>query len=238
MQAMGDINNAHAPTFKFPHDAVQAFHFAVAQRGGRFIHNDELRVQGQCAGDLHHLPLRHAQAGNRRGRRDIQLQIVQHHLRLLVHGLRIDNHITFTRLAPEKHIFRNGHVGQQIKFLIDGNNAFVLPLNRRVLHRQRFAIEPDVPTGLRLRPCQRFQQRGLPRAVLAKQRMNLPVPTVSCTLLNAQTPEKLFARSVTFSKGCNIGLPLMRAAAATAAPGKSVTGFADTLGLLQVLFGD
>ena len=40
VQTVGNVNNAHAAVFKLPHHAVQAFHLAVAQRGGRFVHND------------------------------------------------------------------------------------------------------------------------------------------------------------------------------------------------------
>ena len=173
VQAVGDIDNAHATVFKLAHHAVQAFHLAVAQRGGGFVHNDEPGVEGQRPGDLHHLLLGHAQAGDRGGRRNVQLQIVENDLRLLIDRLFVDDQITFTRLAPEKHVFRDGHVGQQVEFLIDGDNALVLPFHRGVVHRQRFAVEPDLPAGLRLRPRERLQQRGFTRPVFPQQSVDL-----------------------------------------------------------------
>ena len=173
MQAVGDIDNAHATVFKLPHHAVQAFHLAVAQRGGGFIHDDQPGIQGQRPGDLHHLLLGNAQAGDRGGRRNVQLQIVENDLRLLIDRLFVDDQVTFARFASEKHVFRDGHVGQQVEFLIDGNNALVLPLHRGVVHRQRFAVEPDLPTRLRLCARERLQQRGFTRPVFPQQGVDL-----------------------------------------------------------------
>ena len=166
MQAMGDVDNAHATPFKFPHHTMQAFHFAVAQRGGRFIHNDEFCVQRQRPRNFHHLLLRHAQSGHSRGWRNVQLQVIQNHLRFLIYRLFVNNQVAFARFASEKHILGDGHIGQQIKFLINCDNALVLPLNRRVFYRQCFAVEPNIPACLRLRARQRFQQGRFSGTVL------------------------------------------------------------------------
>lgn len=132
VQSVGNVNNAHPPVFQLAHHAVQAFHLAVAQRRGGFIHDDQPGVQRQRPGNLDHLLLGYAQTGDRRGWRNVQLQIIEDHLRLLVHRFFVDNQVTFTRLAPEKHVFRDGHIGQQVKFLIDSDNALFAaqPVNR------------------------------------------------------------------------------------------------------------
>ncbi|SAJ29534.1 Uncharacterised protein [Enterobacter cloacae] len=169
MQAVSYIDNTHATVFKLPHHAVQAFYFAVAQRGGRFIHDDQPSVKGQRSRDLHHLLLGHAQAGNRCGRRNIQLQVIQNDLRLLVYCFFVNDQVAPARFAPEKHVFRNGHVGQQVELLIDGDNALVLAFHWRVIYRQRFVVKPDIPAGLRLRARERFQQCRFSRPVFPQQ---------------------------------------------------------------------
>ncbi len=64
MQAVRHINNAHpAVLSSAPHGA--GTYFAVAQRGGRFIHDDQPGVEGQRSRDLDHLLLGHAQAEQR-----------------------------------------------------------------------------------------------------------------------------------------------------------------------------
>ncbi|GDO25912.1 hypothetical protein BvCmsNSP001_04916 [Escherichia coli] len=172
MQTVSNVNNAHAAVFKLPHHAVQAFHLAVTQGGGGFIHDDQPGIEGQRPGNLHHLLLGHAQTGDGRGGCDIQLQIIENHLRFLIDRFFVDDQVTFTRFASEKHVFRNGHIGQQVEFLIDGDNALVLPFYRGVVHRQRFAIEPDLPARLWLCARECLQQRGFPSAVFAQQSVN------------------------------------------------------------------
>ena len=58
-------------------------------------------------------------------------------------------------------------------------------------------------------PASAFSSVDLPAPFSPSRAWISPAPTVSWALLNAQTPEKLFARSVTFSKGCDIGLLLL-----------------------------
>ncbi|MNI50686.1 hypothetical protein D3C73_1053670 [compost metagenome] len=166
---------------------MQAFHFAVAQCGRRLIHDDQLRIEGQRAGNFHHLLLCHAQASHCGGWRHVQLQIIQNHLRFLIHRLFINNQIAFARFTSEEHILGDGHIRQQVKFLIDSDNALVLPLNGGIIHRQRFTVEPDITASLRLRARQRLQQGRFSCAVFTQQRVNLTCPNGQ--LRAAQRPD-------------------------------------------------
>ncbi len=84
---------------------------------------------------------------------------------------------------------------------------FVLSFHRGVIYRQRFAVEPDLPRAFAAAPASAFSSVDF-RPFSPAGRGFLR-PTVNWALFQRPDAGKLFASSVTFSKGCDISLLLL-----------------------------
>ena len=104
------------------------------------------------------------------------------------------------RLPAEIEVLRHRQVRQQIDLLIDGRNARI----DRGLGRARRdlgAAEADDAGIAREDAGHRLDQRGLARAVLAEQRVNLAGPQGEIHLLQGAQRAKAFAQAAHFQQG-------------------------------------
>ena len=130
-----------------PHDVEQHRHFALVERGGRLVHDDELRLERHRAGDGDHLldGGRKVHQGPADVDRDIKSS--QDFGGLRVHPAPVQE-AEAPMLAAEKDVFRDRTEGNEIDLLIDGADPAAL----RLLGRgevDRLAVEViDPPSRL------------------------------------------------------------------------------------------
>ena len=123
LQLVGDEENGHALGLQVPDRLHQLCDLLLAQGGGGFIHDDELGVQGDGLGDLHHLLLAHAQLAALH--MNVNLRVAQGLQRLLglpVHPGIVQQDALFNG-APHKHIVRHRELLDNVQLLIDAGNA-------------------------------------------------------------------------------------------------------------------
>src|SRR5271165_2601131 len=77
VQAMRNIEDRHAPRLEAPQDLEQPFDLLRSQGRGRLVEDEKLAFVTERLGDLDQLHLSDAEAGNERGRRDVEADFVQ-----------------------------------------------------------------------------------------------------------------------------------------------------------------
>ena len=171
VEAMGDEDDAETLRPKVAHDAEQLVDLGRAQRRSRLVHDDEPRSHRQSAGDLDHLLLGDAEIADQREGIEVEAEPAGDRAGLRRHAPPADEQAR-PGLAADEDVLRDRHVGRQGEFLVDGHDAAPLRVMRR---RQLDAIagQLDRPGIGLLRPGQDLEQRRLPGAVLAEQRMDL-----------------------------------------------------------------
>ena len=126
-QTVGDVNDAAAVRPKALDDAEQFIDFLCRQSRGRFVHNQNSGIDGQCLGDFHHLLLGNRQIAHHFTGINIDLQIGQNGSGFCLHTLLV-HHEALHFLTAQEHIFRNRQMGAHIQFLMDNGNTQRLSL--------------------------------------------------------------------------------------------------------------
>ena len=187
LQAVADVEHAHASLAQQSDDAEQLLNFAVGQRAGGLVKDDDLRLLGQRLGDLHHLLRTHAQIFDKRTGVHPDADFVQKLGRAFF--LRPGIHKTaFFQLVAQKDVGRDGQFGNQVQLLIDHADTQRLADMGRILFNA-FSFEDQLAGGGRIRAGKHLHQRGLACAVLSDKDVHLAGIKVYVDIL-----QRLYAR--------------------------------------------
>ena len=168
---MADVDDANALFGQAAHDLKQLLDLAVRDGGGGLVHDQYLAVEGDGLDDLHHLLLGDGQVVHLGGGVDAQVEAVQHLLGVADHAPGVHAEAAHG-LAAQEDILGHGHVGHLHQLLVDDGNA-VVPGGVDVVDRHLLAFNEDLALLGDVDAAQHFDQRGLARAVLAQQRVDL-----------------------------------------------------------------
>ena len=148
-QEMADIDDRDAARRELPDQGEQAIHVLALQAAGRLVHQEDARVGGEGAADLHHLLRREGQVAYaglwvQRGTPELLEQRDRAAPRCSpVHPAAPG------RLETEQHVLRRAQVGTEAQLLVnecDASVARVPGTGRRVrpaIDLHRAAIGPD-----------------------------------------------------------------------------------------------
>ncbi len=171
-QPMRDVDHGHVVLAQAPDHAEQVFHLAIAQRRGRLVHDEDTRVQAQRLGDLDELALADPQAFDGPVGVDIQPQLRHQRLGRRAHRSPVQGAQPCLVLAPEEDVLVHRQLGDQVQFLVDHRDAAVLGL-ARVVKRDRLPVEQHRAIEFGIDTAHDLHERGLARAVLAYQTVDL-----------------------------------------------------------------
>ena len=174
-EKMTDVNDRDAARRELSDQTEQAVHVLALQAAGRLVHQEDARVRGERAADLHHLlrgegQVGHAGLGVQRGAPELLEQRDRATPRRSpVHPARA------RRLEAEQHVLRRAQVGTEAQLLVNERDAAaprVSGAGRSIgpavdLHRA--AIGPH-------RAGEDVHQGGLARAVFSDQGVHLARP--------------------------------------------------------------
>src|SRR5688572_23267424 len=76
--------------FKFAEELKEMLALPGGKGTGGFVHDDDLRGNAECGGDLNDLLLTGGKIANERVQRDVCADLVEHELRLLPHAFAAD----------------------------------------------------------------------------------------------------------------------------------------------------
>ena len=116
--------------FEAADDGEELLDLGPAQGACRLVHDDELGLHRERAGDLDHLLL-----GNRQVAHRVRWAAVEPDALAELPCLRLELPIADeearARLAPDEDVLRHRHVGGEGEFLVDGDDAGCLRFMRR-----------------------------------------------------------------------------------------------------------
>ena len=99
--------------------AKRCFDFALGQRGGGLIHDQNVGFKGDRLGNLHDLPIGNRKIPNLDVRIDVNIQAAKQMLGHSPHlGMihKVHKSEALHRLAPNPNVFGHGHVRHQVQF--------------------------------------------------------------------------------------------------------------------------
>ena len=148
---------------------------APVQRGGGLVQDQHAWGAAQRLGDLHQLAVRQREIAHDGAWIDLgELEPCKERRGLAVHAPAIDQPDPCARLLPEEQVLGHGEIRHQREFLEDRHDAGghglggIAKTDRRTCQGQLAGIR-------RVDPAQDLDHRALARAVLAKQRVDLPL---------------------------------------------------------------
>ena len=171
-EEMADVDRGDPASGQSPDQHEQALDVVPLEAARRFIHQEDARVGRQGAADLDHLPRGERQVADASIGVDLRVAEVFQERQGPPPGAGPIDPPPARRLDAEQNVLRHGQVRAQGQLLMDQGDAAPARLER---------------TGGRVRPTRDLQlapigahgagddvhQRGLPRAVLADQRVHL-----------------------------------------------------------------
>ena len=170
---MRDENDIDALPRQRPHDRENLLDFLFGQRRRRFVHDDGLRLEKQCARDFDDLLVRCAKLTHEAVFVNRDAELFEKRTRLAAH-LAAQQESTFAQFAPEEDVLIDAKVVDGIELLVDEGDA----VRNRIVRRTELhgaAVQQDAPRRGRKHPAEDVHQRRFARAILSEQRENLAV---------------------------------------------------------------
>ena len=176
-QRMADEDDGHAARLQPPHQREEMPLLLRRQAGGRLVEDDHLGLVMHGAGDLHHLPLGGAQAGDDGRGIDGEIERLQELLGGDVDAAQAVEEF----LVAEIEVLRHGHRRHQAGFLEHHGDALAQRRRRRGEVHLLAAIEHAAAGGLD-DAGHDLGQRRFAGAVLAQQRVDLALAQIEIDL--------------------------------------------------------
>ena len=194
---MRDKDDTHLLFPQLPQDGEHLFDFRIGQRRRRLVHDDDFCVHQQSAADFHDLLIRRIQIAHHLFGIERQSHALKYAARLLNHPLMVKKPVLLFQLAPDKHVFVNRQIIDEVQLLMDKRDARIQRLRRRIkLHL--FAIQQNLARIRLQNAAQNIHQCRFARAVFAKQRTDFALAQLKAHGLEHFVGTKRFADSVHF----------------------------------------
>ena len=201
-QLMRDKDDAHLLFPQLTQDGEHLFDFRIGQRRRRLVHDDHLRVHQQRAADFHNLLVRRIQIAHHLFGIERQPHAFKNAARLLDHPFVIQKTVLLFQFTPDKHVFVNRQIIDEVQLLMDKRDARIQRLRRRI----EFSFLPIQQNLARVRlqnAAQNIHQRRFSRAVFAKQRADFALAQLKAHGFEHFVGTERFADSVHFQfHGC------------------------------------
>ncbi len=216
-----DVDDAHAVAAQLADDAEQVGDFLRVQGGRRLVHDQHPGVERQRLRDLHHLLARHRQVGHRRARVEIEVQALEQPARVGVQALLVQEQAQAApRLAADVDVLRGAQVPHQVELLVDDADAQRLRA-ARAADLGRLAGDLDHARVARMDAGQHLHQRGLARAVLAHERMDLAGTQIEVDLVQRLDAGEALAQAAEGDERVHLRRAHRNAARCRAAPARA-----------------
>ena len=147
-------------------DLEEALNFALGERGGRFVEDQNLRLGADGFGDLDDLLLGHAEGGDARVRIDGCAGAFEDLAGLALARFPIDATPDAAGFEAEGDVFGDGEIGKERGLLVDDGDAEVVRLDR-VVALDRGSLDAERAGIVRDGAGDDLDERGFPRAILA-----------------------------------------------------------------------
>ncbi len=168
VEAVRDEDEGSALVAQAAGHGEEALDLDPAEGGGRLVHDEEPRLEGDRLGDLDDLLVGDGQAPGRSARVEVDAQPAEEALRLGVHRRPVDAAAAAEELAPHEDVLHDREVGEERRLLVDHRDACVLGVGRRA-EVDAVATEQEVAAVAAVHAGDDLDQRRLAGAVLPHQ---------------------------------------------------------------------
>ena len=152
LQAMRDIDDAHALRSQRSNDAEKALHFSIRQRSRGFVRDQDFRIGADRFRDFHDLLFRHAESAGQTLRVNFATGAVKQFLRTMLARLPIDSPPRPRGLQRPRDVLGHAQMREQGRLLVDGGDPERARHARIVVAEPPCRIQPSFPNrprGLR-----------------------------------------------------------------------------------------
>ena len=181
LEAVGDKNCRYAFALQGADNGEELVDLDPAQGTCRLVHDDELGLHGERAGDLDHLLLGNRKVAHACAGAAVEADALAELLCLRLE-LPIADEEARTRLTADEDVLRHRHVGGEGEFLVDGDDTGGLRFVRRG-ETYTPAVELNGTAVGRLGAGKDFEQGRLAGAVLAQESMDFRVTNLEVDVL-------------------------------------------------------
>ena len=193
VETMRDVDDGDAARGQAIDEREELRHLAARERGRRLVHDEDRRVaclvrrslggaglaRRSLGGggrerlrNLDHLPLREAQASDRRARIERHAEVEQQCRRAFVQRAPVDDAAPARRQFAQKNVLGGRQVRNEVELLVDDADAAIARIARAGnLHGQ--AVETNLAGVLAIGAAQNLHQRRLAGAVLSEQHVHV-----------------------------------------------------------------
>ena len=171
-EEVADVDHAHAARAQAFDHGEKPLRIHLREAARRLVHDEQLRLAHERAGDFHELLLRDGQGVDRRGEREVGVVEL---LQCAAGEIATPGAVQPAEargLFTEQNVFLHAQVGREVELLVNHRDA-ALARVQRVRRAERLAIERDASGVGLIRAGEDFHQRAFARAVLADERVRL-----------------------------------------------------------------
>lgn len=174
VQLVGDEQDRQPLADQAAQVVEQLVHLVGHEHGGRLVQDQDAGAPIEHLEDLHPLAVADTQVLDRHVRLHAQAVRVGDLLDLLACGGEVQGEAAAARLAAQDHVLQDGQVVGQHEVLVDHADAHGDGVGGGVEAHGR-PVDADLALVWALHPVQDLHQRGLPRAVLAYEGVDVPL---------------------------------------------------------------
>ena len=175
LQAVRNIDDGDAPFGQPPHECQEGIHLVRRERAGGLVEDENLRLEGHRLGDLHHLPLGHAETAHDLAGVQRDPHHVQRLLRPRDRALEVDHghpEAAAPRPTAQEDVLRYRQSHDEAHFLVDGGNTGRKGV-RGAADGGRFAFQGQGAAVRVCRAAEDLHERRLARSILPDERAYL-----------------------------------------------------------------
>ena len=188
---VGDEDEGHSLVlFQAFYDGEEMVYLLVAECGGGLIEDDELGIDKERLGDLKQLLFCRIECGDEVGGVDLHAQPLEKFAGLFDHRALVGD-AEFGDLLAHENVFVHLEVVEDIDLLVHEGDARALGLLHRGVDKG-FAVKDDFSPVTGVDAREDVHESGLPRAVLAEERMHLALPDAEVHLVEHRDAEEGF----------------------------------------------
>jgi hypothetical protein len=172
VEAVGDEEDAAAGVPQAAGDGEQPLHLDTAECRRGLVHDQHAGVEGDGLGDLDDLLVGDGESLRHAVRIDRDAELVEQLLGAPAHLDAADQAEPALRLASDEDVLGHREVGEQRGLLVDDRDARGLAVGH-VAEADGLSRDDELAGVGLVHPCEDLHERGLARAVLSHQRVDL-----------------------------------------------------------------
>ena len=204
VQLVADEDDRHPLAHEILQDPEELPCLLRGEHGSGLVEDQDVRAPVERLQDLDALLLSDGDVLDPRVRVDGEVELLGQFLDPAPGRREVEHDTCSRRLLREHDVLGDRHHGDEHEVLVHHADAAVDRLPRRT-HLRGLPVDEDLAFVRVVQPVEDAHQRGLPRAVLAEQRMHLSAPELEVDVVVREHSRELLRDSAQFQNEVGVG---------------------------------